>query len=68
MMKISIINWRFILVCSFFCLAIFAIAYKIISLQIDDSIFLKNEGKKNISSIGISIQSGELFMTEITFH
>jgi cell division protein FtsI (penicillin-binding protein 3) len=46
MKKISIINWRFILVCSFFCLAVFAIAYKIISLQIDDSIFLKNEGKK----------------------
>jgi len=46
MKKISIINWRFILVCSFFSLSIFAIAYKIISLQIDDSIFLKNEGKK----------------------
>ncbi len=46
MKKISIINWRFILVCLFFSLSIFAIAYKIISLQIDDSIFLKNEGKK----------------------
>lgn len=46
MKKISIINWRFILVCIFFSLSIAAIAYKIISLQIDDSIFLKNEGKK----------------------
>ncbi len=46
MKKISIINWRFILVCSFCSLSIFAIGYKIISLQIDDSIFLKNEGKK----------------------
>lgn len=46
MKKISIVNWRFVLVCSFFAISIIVIAYKIISLQIDDSIFLKNEGKK----------------------
>ena len=51
MKKINFINWRLFVTC--FCLvgAIFAVVYKIILVQIEDSLFLQNEGKKDISSI-----------------
>ena len=46
MKKIKFINWRLFVTC--FCLvgAIFAVVYKIILVQIEDSLFLQNEGKK----------------------
>ena len=46
MKKINFINWRLFVTC--FCLvgAIFAVVYKIILVQIEDSLFLQNEGKK----------------------
>lgn len=46
MKKINFINWRLFVIC--FCLvgAIFAVVYKIILVQVEDSFFLQNEGKK----------------------
>jgi len=46
MKKINFINWRLFVTC--FCLfgAIFAVVYKIILVQVEDSLFLQNEGKK----------------------
>ena len=46
MKKINFINWRLFVVC--FCLigAIFAVVYKVILVQVEDSLFLQNEGKK----------------------
>ena len=46
MKKINFINWRLFVIC--FCLfgAIFAVVYKIILVQVEDSLFLQNEGKK----------------------
>ena len=45
-MKSNFINWRLVFICSFLVASIFAIFYKIISVQIEESIFLQNEGKK----------------------
>ena len=46
MKKINFINWRLFVIC--FCLvgAIFAVVYKVILVQVEDSLFLQNEGKK----------------------
>ena len=46
MKKISYVNWRLVLVCSCLSSAVLSVAYKIISLQLEDSAFLQNEGKK----------------------
>ena len=46
MKKISYVNWRLVLVCSCLSLAVISVSYKIISLQLEDSAFLQNEGKK----------------------
>lgn len=45
-MKSNFINWRLVFICSFLVASIFAIFYKIISVQIAESVFLQNEGKK----------------------
>ena len=44
--KESIINWRLFFICLCFVGAIFLVIYKILSVQIEDSLFLQNEGKK----------------------
>jgi cell division protein FtsI (penicillin-binding protein 3) len=46
MKKISYINWRLVLVCSCLSLAVMSVTYRMISLQLEDSAFLQNEGKK----------------------
>ncbi|MDA9330937.1 cell division protein FtsI, partial [Gammaproteobacteria bacterium] len=46
MKKINYVNWRLVLVCSCLSLAVLSVAYKIVSLQLEDSAFLQNEGKK----------------------
>ena len=45
-MKSNFIIWRLVFICSFLVASIFAIFYKIISVQIAESVFLQNEGKK----------------------
>ena len=45
-MKSNFINWRLVFICSFLVASIFAIFYKIISVQIAESVCLQNEGKK----------------------
>ena len=50
-MKSNFINWRLVFICSFLAASIFAIFYKIISVQIAESVFLQNEGKKKIYKI-----------------
>ena len=45
-MKTNFINWRLFFVCTFLAISIFTIFYKIILVQVEDSIFLQNEGKK----------------------
>ena len=46
MKKINFLNWRLILICTCLFFSIIAVSYKVISVQIEDSLFLKNEGKK----------------------
>jgi cell division protein FtsI (penicillin-binding protein 3) len=46
MKKINFLNWRLILICTCLVFSIIAVSYKVISVQIEDSLFLKNEGKK----------------------
>ena len=46
MKKIIFLNWRLILICTCLVFSIIAVSYKVISVQIEDSLFLKNEGKK----------------------
>ena len=46
MKKINFLNWRLILICTCLVLSIITVSYKVISVQIEDSLFLKNEGKK----------------------
>ena len=45
-MKTSYLNWRLLIVCICLTFSVITVAYKIISVQVEDSIFLKNEGKK----------------------
>ena len=45
-MKNSHLNWRLLIVCICLTFSVITVAYKIISVQVEDSIFLKNEGKK----------------------
>ena len=45
-MKTNFINWRLFFICTFLAISIFTIFYKIILVQVEDSIFLQNEGKK----------------------
>ncbi|MDC3351258.1 penicillin-binding protein 2 [Gammaproteobacteria bacterium] len=45
-MKNNFINWRLFFICTFLAISIFTIFYKIILVQVEDSIFLQNEGKK----------------------
>lgn len=42
----NFINWRLFFICLCFVGAIFLVIYKILSVQIEDSLFLQNEGKK----------------------
>lgn len=42
----NFINWRLFFICLCFVGAIFLVIYKILSVQIKDSLFLQNEGKK----------------------
>ena len=42
----NFINWRLFFICFCFVGAIFLVIYKILSVQIEDSLFLQNEGKK----------------------
>ena len=42
----NFINWRLFFICFCFIGAIFLVIYKILSVQIEDSLFLQNEGKK----------------------
>jgi len=44
--SISFLNWRFILISMTICVCMFAIIFKIFSIQVSDSIFLQNEGAK----------------------
>ena len=46
MKKSNFINWRLFFICFCFIGAIFLVIYKILSVQIEDSLFLQNEGKK----------------------
>jgi cell division protein FtsI (penicillin-binding protein 3) len=46
MKKSNFINWRLFFICLCFVGAIFLVIYKILSVQIEDSLFLQNEGKK----------------------
>ena len=46
MKKSNFINWRLFFICFCFVGAIFLVIYKILSVQIEDSLFLQNEGKK----------------------
>ena len=46
MKKINFLNWRLILICTCLFFSIIAVSYKVISVQIEDSLFLKNEEKK----------------------
>ena len=46
MKKINFLNWRLILICTCLFFSIIAVSYKVISVQIEDRLFLKNEGKK----------------------
>ena len=46
MKKINFLNWRLILICTCLFFSIIAVSFKVISVQIEDSLFLKNEGKK----------------------
>jgi cell division protein FtsI/penicillin-binding protein 2 len=45
-MKSNFINWRLVFICIFLIASIFTILYKIILVQIEEGIFLQNEGKK----------------------
>ena len=44
--NISVLNWRFLLIFISILACIFAIVFKILSIQISDSSFLQNEGAK----------------------
>ena len=44
--NISFLNWRFALILIAICTCIFAIIFKIFSIQVSDSSFLQNEGAK----------------------
>ena len=46
MKKSNFINWRLFFICFCFVGAIFLVIYKILSVQIEDGLFLQNEGKK----------------------
>ena len=46
MKKSNFINWRLFFICFCFIGAIFLVIYKILSVQIEDGLFLQNEGKK----------------------
>ena len=46
MKKSNFINWRLFFICFCFIGAIFLVIHKILSVQIEDSLFLQNEGKK----------------------
>ncbi len=44
--SISFLNWRFVLISMTIGICMFAIIFKIFSIQVSDSSFLQNEGAK----------------------